>query len=430
MHRSSWKLLPVAAVAIVVAAAGTACSSSNTPAASSSGGLTPSTLKLAALASAQPGLQKVIADWANVHPEVKIQPTFLAAGDPFTTTVSTQFQGGNGPDLVWLVAGHASPTSAQVFAKAGYLADLSNESWVGTMYPVTKPLFSYDNKVVIRDFGLQPLSLLSYSTDYFSQHNLQPPTTFADLLTLCRTISGQGKTPISWGGASQPVNANNVAVLAGNTVMSQDPDWLTKAIAGQASFADTPGWKTALQQVVDMKNAKCFNAGVGGASLNQMIADFANGSATMMFTTTGLLGNVLQQVPTLKIGIFAAPGPSADSTRITTQAAGGLGINAKSTHLAEAKAFLAFASQPDEIAKETSANSVISPLDAASGNLTGIYASIKDYFTSKKVLADPTAQWPNTSFNTNTGTSIQGLFTGQKTVDGVLADMAKFFAAN
>jgi raffinose/stachyose/melibiose transport system substrate-binding protein len=429
--RSPRRLLLAAAAAVAAAGVATACSSSPaTPSAHSSGGLTPATLKLAALASAQPGMDKVIADWQAAHPDVKVQATYLPAGDPYTTTVSTQFSGGNGPDLVWLTAGHASPTSAQVFAQKGYLADLSKQPWTGTMYPVTKPLFSNNGQVVVRDFGLQPLSLLNYSVSYFSQRGLQPPTTFSGLLALCRTIAGQGKTPIAWGGASEPVNANNVAVLAGNTVMSSDPGWLAQAIAGKATFAGTPGWSAALQEVLQMKSANCFSPGAGGESLNQMISDFAGGSAPMMFTTTGLIGNVLKLDPSLKVGIFAAPGPTAASTRITTQAAGGLGINAKSANLTDAEAFLTFASQPAELAKETAANSVISPLDAADGNLTGLYAGIKSYFTSNKVLADPTAQWPNTAFNTNAGSTIQGLFTGQDSVTQVLASLDKFFTTS
>ncbi len=435
--RSTRSILAVA-LALGLATSLAACSSSSSGGGGGGGGqsgsagggsLGSATLKLEALSSDQPGLDAAIADWKKVNPQVKVQAQYYPAGDPFTTTVSTQFAGGNAPDLVWLTAGDASPTSAQAFAKAGYLADLSNESWVSSMYPKTKPQFEYQGKVYIRDFGLQPLSLLTYSTDYFTQHNLQPPTTFSQLLSLCTTIAGQGKTPISWAGASQPVNSNNVAVLAGNTVFAQDPNWLADAVAGKTTFSSTAGWKEAVQQVVDMKNAKCFSPGAAGETLNQMISDFATGQAAMMFTTTGLDGQVLKQDPNIKLAIFAAPAASADSTRITVQAAGGLGISAKSSHKAQAQAFLDFLSTPAELDVVAKGNSVLSPVDATNGNLTGLYAGIKPFFVNNQVLPDPTAQWPNTSFNTNTGATLQGLFTGQKSVDAVLSDMDKFFTA-
>jgi hypothetical protein len=57
-----------------------------------------------------------------------------------------------------------------------------------------------------------------------------------------------------------------------------------------------------------------------------------------------------------------------------------------------------------------------------------VYGDLVDYFSDDKVVTDFTARWPNTSMNMLTGQSIQGLFTGQKTVDDVLNDMDTYFA--
>lgn len=407
----------------------TACGSSPSSGGSStSGGLTPGTVTLVALASDQPGLVQVAKDWEKIHPDVKIQGTYPVAGPPYTA-VATQFAAGNGADLVWLVAGAASATSAQAFAKAGYLTDLSSESWVPTMYPPTKPQYSLNGKVYVRDGGLSPLAIMSYSKAYFKAHKLAAPTTFSQLLGLCRTIAADGKVPISWGAGVQAVNSNDLAVMAGNAVFSHDPTWVEERIAGKTTFASTPGWGEALQQIVDMKNAHCFSPGAAGASLNQMISDFANGQAEMMFTYGGLDGNVLQITPDLSIGMFALPAASAGDSRVTLQAAGGFGLNVKSSVKADARAFLDFWSMPHEQKVFGDLNNLISADQASTAKVSGIYTEIQPYFTDKKVLVDPTAKWPNTSFNTNAGASIQGLFTGQRTVPQVLEDMDKFFDA-
>jgi len=434
MRRKLWVTVSAAALAAMAAVSACSSSSSPAPAASggsggSSGGLTPGTLKLVSLASDQPGLDKVIADWQKVHPDIPVNATYLPAGDTYTTSVSTQFSGGNGADLVWLVAGGASPTSTQAFAKQGYLADLSGQKWTGSMYTPIKPLFELDGKVYVRDLGVSPLAIVNYNKDYFSKNNLTIPTTFPQFLALCKTISAKGMVPVSWAAQTEAVNSNDLAVLAGNTVFSGDPTWLADAKAGKTTFSKTPGWRTAVQQIADMKAANCFSPGVSGVALTQMISDFANQSAAMMFTYGGLDGNVLTQSPNLSIGMFPMPAPSAADTRITLQAAGGLGVDAKSARLADAEAFLDYISTPAEQATFATASNLISINQASTAALTGIYADIKAYFTGNKILADPTAQWPNTSFNTNTGASLQGLFTGQSTVDAVLADMDKFFAA-
>lgn len=416
----------VSALAVAALAGASACGSSSGGGSGSGGNVT---LRLMALASAQPGLDKVIQAWTTAHPETKIQANYLPSGDTYNTTVSTQFSGGNGADLVWLISGHASPISTQVFAKSGYLADLTNESWVGTMYAPTKPLYQYEDKVYLRDLGMSPLAIVNYNKEYFAQNNLQLPQTFAQFLDLCRAVAAKGMTPVSWGAATQAVNANDLAVLAGNTVFSTNPNWLPDAVAGKTTFSQTAGWREAVQQIADMKAAKCFSPGVGGVALTQMISDFADGKTAMMFTYGGLVGNVLQQKPSMQVGMFPMPAADAANTRITVQAAGGLGINAKTKNLSQAKEFLDFVSAPEQQVTLAKLNNLISPAAAVSGNLSGMYADIKPYFADNKVLADPTAQWPNTSHNTNTGASVQGLFTGQKSVDEVLADMDKFFAA-
>lgn len=414
------------AVSLVLTACGSASSGGSSG--TSSGGLTPGTVSLVALASDQPGMVQVVKDWEKIHPDVKIQAKYPVAGTQYSA-VATEFAGGNGEDLVWLIAGAASTTSAQAFAKAGYLADLSKESWVPSMYPPTKPQYSRDGKVYVRDGGLSPLAIMSYNKAYFKDHKLTAPTTFSQLLSMCRTISADHKTPISWGAGVQAVNTNDLAVMAGNTVFSQNPTWVEQRIAGKTTFASTPGWRESLQQIVDMKNANCFKSGAAGASLNEMISDFASGQAAMMFTYGGLDGNVLQLTPDLSIGMFALPAASAGNSRITLQAAGGLGLNAKSKVKADAKAFLDFWSTPQEQKVFAERNNLISANQASTGKVSGIYTDIQPYFTNNKVLEDPTAKVPNTSFNTNAGASIQGLFTGQKTVPQVLADMDKFFDA-
>lgn len=434
-------LVTVPVIALAAVAAVSACSSSSSSSSPSSAGgasaassagssaLTSATLKMTALQSDQPGLTQVISDWEKVHPGVTIQASYLPSGDTYNSQVTTQFSGGNGPDFVWLIGGGASPIGVQTFAKNGYLADLTSQSWVSTMYAPIKPLFQLDGKVYTRDLGTSPLAIMNYNKAYFTQNNLQIPQTFPQLLSLCKTISAKGETPVSWGAATEAVNANNLAVIAGNTVFSTNPSWLTQALAGKATFTGTPGWREAVQEIADMKSANCFSQGVSGVQLTEMISDFANGNAAMMFTYGGLDGNVLALKPNLSIGMFPLPAPTAANTRVTLQAAGGLGINAKTAHLADAEAFLDFISTPAELAKFAKLSNLISPSQAVSGNLTGIYTDIQPYFTDKKVISDPTALWPNTSFNTNTGASVQGLFTGQNSVSTVLQQMDHYFTA-
>lgn len=387
------------------------------------------TVSLIMLQTNQPGMEAVIADFAKEYPDITIEPEFIGDLSAFDTQVPTRFAADNGSDLIQLIAGRAAPVSVQRFAEAGHLADLSSEPWVSKMYEPTKPLMMYDGEVVAKDFGFCPLAALMYDKDFFAEHNLKVPTTYAELLEVSKQISGLGVTPISWGAGEVFVNTNNLVVMAGNTVFAQNPDWLQERLDGQTTFADTPGWRRALEQVKEMVDAGCFSPGAAGTSMADMISQFATGQAAMMFTYGGMAGLVLQETPDMNIGMIPFLAEDPADTRVIAQASGGVAVWSKSQNQEAAKTFLEFWSRDEQAQKFADASAIISPAQAISGQLTGSYTELSDYFASGRVIADPTANWPNTSMNEKTGGSIQGLFTGQKTVDQVLADMDTFFEA-
>jgi raffinose/stachyose/melibiose transport system substrate-binding protein len=411
---------PIWALAVPLAVASIA-------AAQPAGAAESASLKLAALSSYQVGFDKLIEAFEAEYPNIDIEATYYEAGQAYATTIPTQFAGGSGTDLVFVLAGQARPYSVTPFAAAGYLADLSGASWVSSMYAPTKSLYEHDGAVRARDLGIAPLALLSYSKEYFAEHSIAIPTTFDELLGVCAQIKAKGTIPIAWAGGSAVVNANNVATLAGSTVLADDPDWLAKRAAGEVTFAESEGWRRAVQHLADMIDGGCFSPGASGVPLAEMVTQFATGQSAMMFTSGILNGQVLKQTPDLKIGLFPPPGDVAEDTRVIVQPSGGMAVwtGAKSTEAANL--FLDFISREDQAVVFARASQVISPAEATAGNLPGLYADLASYFDKGQVLSDPTAIWPNTDMNSNFGESLQGLFTGQKTVDDVLADMDTFY---
>jgi raffinose/stachyose/melibiose transport system substrate-binding protein len=384
-------------------------------------------LTLVALASARPGIDEAIAAFDDSQDAIDVEATYYEAGDAYTAAVPTQFAGGNGSDIVHVLSGHASPYSTTAFAAAGYLTDLSEEPWIDTMFPATRPLYEYEGAVYARDLGVAPLAVLNYNREFFEDHSLAVPEAFDELLELCGAIAETGTVPISWGGASPPVNANNVVTLAARTVLAEDPDWLSRRLAGETTFVDTPGWRAALDDFVAMIDAGCFSEGAAGMPLAEMVSQFAGGGAAMMYTTGMLNGQVLAQSPNLDIGMFPPPGHTPDTTRVMVQASGGLGVWSGSEHPEEARQFLQFISDEEVSRMLATGAQIIAPAEATRGELPGVYSELAPFFTEDTVLPDMTARWPNTQMNTLTGQTIQGLFTGQTTIDDVLAAMDDYF---
>jgi ABC-type glycerol-3-phosphate transport system substrate-binding protein len=216
---------------------------------------------------------------------------------------------------------------------------------------------------------------------------------------------------------------NDVVSLAGNTVFSKDKNWYKQLLAHKTTFSGTPGWHRALQQVVDMKAANCFDPGVAAIQLPQMLTDFGSGQSEMMFTYGGLNALVLQQDPHLNIGMFSPPGDTAASTTLTTQPSGGMAMWSKTPHKAAALAFLKFMAQPKEIEIFDKLNYLISPADARAGSPPGFYAQLKPFFKSGKIVSAMVSEWPNTQIEPQAGAEMTGLFTGQEMPAQILTDM-------
>jgi raffinose/stachyose/melibiose transport system substrate-binding protein len=379
----------------------------------------------------KPGFDVLIGNFNRVYPNIKVNPTYLSVGGntPFATVVPTELSAGNAPDVIWTIGGVGGPTYTQVLAKAGYLDPLDGRPWVKRVPAVSKPSYMVGKHIYASELGTSVLSLITYNKDYFRAHGLTVPKTFSQLLTLCRTISAQGKIPISWGAQTPAVNANNIIALAAGTVFRKDPTWFNKRLANKTTFASTPGWHRAVQMVLDLKNAKCFNPGAQSVDFAHMANEFASGNAVMLWTVPILLGSVLQLNPDIHFGMFPPPVDNAGDSQVTLQPQGGLSLNKKASPAAKKAAltFIDFVAREKQSRLFAKINFLISPFDVLKSNLPTAYADLTPWFKGGKVINTITTRFPNTQFATLFGTSAQGLFTGQKTANDVLADMDKAF---
>ncbi|MDR1028514.1 MAG: extracellular solute-binding protein [Clostridiales Family XIII bacterium] len=420
-------LLFVLALVIAPALSLGACSGGSAGGDSGSGAESGETLSMLMLRTNEPGMNIVLEDFAEEFPDIKIEAEFIGDIATFDSQVTSTFAAGNGVDMIHLIAGGSVPPSVQRFADAGHILDLSDQPWVSGMYEPAKDLMMYDGKVYAKDFGFCPLASLMYDKDYFEENDLTPPTTFDELVALCEEIKALGRIPISWGAAELAVNNNNVFVMAGNNVMSKDSEWMQKRLDGRVTFADDADWKRTLEQLKQLIDLGAFAPGAAAMNQTEMISDFAAGNTAMMFTYGGMAGLVKQETPDFNIGMIAFPGLKAEDTRVMLQSSGGLCINSKLKNTEAAYTFLDFWSRPEESAKFAEAANVISASQAVSGDLGGTYAEMAPVFKAGGTIPDATAALPNMSFSNEAGASVQGLFTGQKTVEQCLADFDTFF---
>jgi raffinose/stachyose/melibiose transport system substrate-binding protein len=430
-----WRISLLAAIALLIALVGAGCGSSDSSSTSTSGASTsaggtsttaaadsPSgTLTFAAASSQEPGWTKVIDAFEKKYPDVKVRPNFV----PITTynqVVTTQFQGGQGPDVLFTSVGSAYPTAIGVLGEQGQLEDLSDMPAAEQVPDLIKQVGMYDGKRVAMPIGAWTGFFL-YNKDKFSELGLEPPQTMDELLAMCGKIADAGLTPVAIGPTDGDL-ANFYTLLVASMVQNTDPDWVQQRDANKVTFAGTKGWQQALQAIVDMKDAKCFDSGVAGMSRDAATASWVQGKAVMMPLFQNQLAPTLAGNPAFQWGAFPAPGQTPGQQTMFAEVSPLISINSKSKNMDAAKAFVNFAMEPAQTGTYADAQGVISTGQLAEKKLPDYLQPYAKYlFKGDKAASLVTSQFKTPVTYDVLSKGLVGLLTGQVKVDELLKQM-------
>ena len=423
MLNNNFVAVVAAAAALVVAGCGGSSGSDSSSTSAASSGKPTGTIRLLAHSSIQAPLTAVIKNFEQANPGVKVNAQFAAPGTPFLQTLTTQVQGGNAPDVFYTTGGSASDGSVSVLplAKAGKLAEFSNASWASDIPHAAHDLYYSGNKLYALPLFLAPLAV-EYNVTEFNKLGLKPPTTYSELLQLCGKIKAAGKIPMAVPGQAAVILPLE---FAANLVYSKDPDWNAKRAANQVTFAGSPEWKEALQRMVDMNKAGCFQPGASGAAVPAAVGLVSAGKALMFpgpIDALGFIGGGAKKGT--QFAAFPLPGDTPDQTTAMVSYSSSLVVSAASKNKSTAMKFVQFAATPEQADAAAKASGVISLQAAKSGNLPAPVSSFAPLLKANKVTGYAPDAWTSGApFNTAMIGGASGLLTGQKTPEQVLQSM-------
>ncbi|MDB5054642.1 MAG: sugar transporter substrate-binding protein [Bacilli bacterium] len=134
----------------------------------------------------QTALKKIIADYEKVHPNVKIERTFVAAGD-IKNKLLIGSAGNQAPDIVWV-----DNPDHQALAAAGILADITSEvkAWGQADQYFEGPWSStvYKGKNYGIPIGSNDLALY-YNSDMLTAAGITPPKTWDELKAAAKKLT-------------------------------------------------------------------------------------------------------------------------------------------------------------------------------------------------------------------------------------------------
>jgi raffinose/stachyose/melibiose transport system substrate-binding protein len=384
------------------------------------------TLRVLMPTTGQPPLDLLIKNFERVYPNIQVEAQYLPSPD-LPGYLATQLQAGTAADLIYVQSGNAGINGVWPLADAGRLLNLTGSPWQGRIYAPAKSFMMRKGKVYAWPLNVLPFEIF-VNDDQFKQLGLKAPTTFSQLLGLCKRITDAGKVPFvqGWGNASSGLIFGRV--LYSHFVYNIDPNWDAKRAKKQVSFASSPLWRRALQAVVDMKNANCFQPGSSGTSRPQQYALFAGGTGVMTVTAATDLPNMLAINPNMHISMIPFPGDSAKNATVSAIVNVNIGVNAATKYPKEARTFINFLAREQQSSLYGRVSGGISVLDAKKGLLPTYMKPLTALFKAGKVVSSHDATWPNSqAYNDALANGMLGLITGQTSIDTILANMDRYW---
>lgn len=287
----------------------------------------------------------LLSRFAERHPEIRVS-------HDATSNLHGSFVRNSPPDLGCLNFNF----EVARFVERGALSDLSDMPEAGRINPDLEPLMeltaSYPGRTSVLPYSLMAAAVL-YNREIFTEHGLEPPTRWSELIEVCDALEDAGVTPIystyadPWtiGQGLFDYCAGGMLDIAAffRQLREQGEDvGPNSPVSFQKDFAEPV---ERMLTLAAYSNRDAPSRGYGDGNLA-----FANGEAAMYLQGPWALGEIAKSNPDLEVGAFPLPmteNPADRKVRVNVDL--GLWIPEASGHHAEARELLSFLMQPEII---------------------------------------------------------------------------------
>lgn len=367
--------------------------------------------------------QEVMAEaYMKEHPDIKITLNNIP-NDKYGDTLRTQLQAGNASDVLETAPGSGQTRSMIPLAEAGFLEPLGQ--YATDLIPSgQEKLYQIDGKTygMANDFNVSAV-VAGLGTaadngidDWFDNSD--------DLLAACDKLKGDGKSLFALAGAAGPNVGITATILAATRVYADEPDWNERRTAGEVTFADSQGWHDALDLFVKLNEDGCFQPGAQGAGFDVLSTALNGQTAVAGFLPSAVAQSLELQTPAANFEVVPFPPAKGGKPFIFAGSNYSLSVNAKSKAKQAAEDFVQWVGAPEQAQAFFDASGLLPAGDRSSIDLSKtVYTDVVPLLDSGSFVTFPPNEWTNLRAYDTLQSGVQGLLTGQKTVDQVLADL-------
>jgi raffinose/stachyose/melibiose transport system substrate-binding protein len=294
--------------------------------------------------------QPTIDAFQAQNPGIKVE--YLLLPDAQTTQVlQTQLATGEPSDImVYSKVAAESELDAEK-----NMVDLSSEPWVKRLRQTD--LLKAPNGKIYGFYPAIPTDGLGmvYNKDIFSRLGLSIPTVYQDFLSVCEKIKASGIVPIY--GPYKDVWAFQIwpdsvwGIYAGK----KDPGLWDKINTNKVKWTEVPAILDGLARADKLIKNGYFQPTVLSDDYAAAPAAMSSGKYAMMVIRSWFINDMTEKDPSLHLGMFPIPAFDDPAMNALAQAQIGpvLFVASKAKHIAEAKKYLDFLSQPAQIKAST-----------------------------------------------------------------------------
>jgi len=375
-------------------------------------------------------LAKKFEEQTGIHVDYQIIPA-----DQYFSVLKTKLNSGEATDIF---GGQSGKTDLQVqYDVEKNAVDLSGEEWVSRHEPLSLDMVSLNGKVYgaeIWDTIASNYFLVVYNKNIFEEQGLSVPTSYAEFKDVCLKLKDAGISPLY-----EPISDGWHHVLwfpmVGPRYEELNPGLADQLNKNEVKFAEVPVLAEAMTQLKELYDLGCFGDNALSDAFSDANAKLASGEFAMAVTTLTAPVSIetdYPDVPAQTFGFF--PMPLVDNQLAPAHPAGpSKFIYSGSPHIEEAKQYLAFLTEPENLQYLLD-----NTPDFADLNFSGLTAKwtpeqqeFLDTYPAKSIVYQDAVNYVNPQWM-DIGKDMVAMFTGAMTPEEVLqsidqrrADMAK-----
>lgn len=292
---------------------------------------------------AEEAYNKVFDAYEKENPNVKIVSEFINS-ESYDAVLESRIAIKDYPDIIGV---HPGYTQAIPLAKAGYLADLTEQECASNFSESSLKTASVEQKIYAVPTD-QSYICTFYNKRIFEEYGLAVPSTWNEFLNVCQVLKNNGITPISLGYKDIWIESLIPYALAPTTIYRDNIDFEDELYAGKTTF-NCEEWENTLLKVDELTNKGYVTENFLKTTYDQQLATFAHEEAGMMIMGSWAVALIQGLNPDCDFGLFITPASEDGNNWIASSVGGMLSVCEQSEQKEIAIDFLNFFLQNDEI---------------------------------------------------------------------------------